>query len=106
MPGKVRVGLKIFHALFQDKFQLEMLEEIHTPHGSQSGADFMVYANRLFDPAKEFEGKVGVAYGGPDLSQRNLAVLEQFLDSRPAVPGRHHLMPMSATGDISSGRVA
>ncbi|HLY60323.1 MAG TPA: hypothetical protein VKV95_06110 [Terriglobia bacterium] len=106
VPGKVHVGLKIFNALFEDKFQLEMLEEIHNPHGSDGGADFMIYANRLFDPAKEFEGKAGVAYGGPDLSQRNLAVLENFLDSRPAVPGRHRVMPMSATGDICSGRVA
>jgi hypothetical protein len=104
-PGKVGVGLKIFNTLFEDKFQLEMLEEIHSPHGSDREADFMVYANRLFDPAKLFEEKVGVAYGGPDLSQRNLAVLERFLDARSAIPARE-LLPTSATGDISSGRVA
>lgn len=106
VPANVRVGLKIFNALFEDKFQLEMLEEIHNPRGSDTGADFMVYANRLFDPVKEFDGKVGVAYGGPELSQRNLAVLEKFLDSRSAIPASHRLLPTSATGDISSGRVA
>jgi hypothetical protein len=37
--------------------------------------DFLVYANRLFDPDREFDGVRGIAYGGPDLSARNLAVL-------------------------------
>jgi hypothetical protein len=40
------------------------------------------------------------------LSDRNLAVLEHFLDSSSILPARHRLLPMSATGDISSGRVA
>jgi hypothetical protein len=105
-PGKVRVGMKIFNALFEDEFQLKMLEEIHDPRESGSRSNFMIYANRLFDPAKEFEGKVGVAFGGNDLSDRNLAVLERFLESNPASDGRGPLLPVSATGDISSGRVA
>lgn len=105
-PAKVRVGLKIFNALFEDEFQIEMLQEIHGLADRGSRADFMVYANRLFDPAKEFEGKVGVAYGGTDLSDRNLAVLERFLDSGAQSPPHTPLLPMSATGDISSGRVA
>jgi len=105
-PGKVRVGLKIFNALFEDEFQLRMLEEIHGAQDASARADFMIYANRLFDPAKEFEGKVGVAYGGTDLSVRNLAVLENFLGSDSIATGRVPLLPLSATGDISSGRVA
>jgi hypothetical protein len=40
--------------------------------------DFLVYANRLFDPEREFDGVRGIAYGGPDLSARNLSVLAQM----------------------------
>lgn len=49
---------------------------------------------------------MGVAYGGPDLSARNLAVLERFLSMprNPAVPAEP--LPLSATGDIHSGRRA
>lgn len=112
-PGRVRVGLKMFNALFADDFQLRMLDAVHAARLGESRANFLVYANRLFDPAKEFEGKQGVAYGGPDLSDRNLAVLEHFLFSRsesaglPAVGAkRPDLLPLSATGDIHSGRIA
>jgi hypothetical protein len=105
-PDKVCVGMKIFNALFEDEFQLKMLEEVHSPQDSASRANFMIYANRLFDPAKEFEGKVGVAYGGTDLSDRNLAVLEKFLESNSESTDRNPMLPTSATGDISSGRVA
>lgn len=105
-PGRVRVGLKIFNALFEDEFQLKMLEEIHAGRPPAECADFMVYANRLFDPAKIFDGKAGIAYGGTDLSDRNLAVLEHFLGSASISPVRNRLSPISATGDISCGRVA
>jgi hypothetical protein len=109
-PGQVRVGLKIFNTLFEDDFQLQVLDTVHDANPGEDRADFMIYANRLFAPAKEFEGKLGVAYGGPDLSDRNLAVLERFLSvrsdarTRPAV--RMDQLPISATGDIHSGRVA
>jgi hypothetical protein len=112
-PGRVRVGLKMFNALFEDDFQLQMLDTVHSARPGEDRADFLVYANRLFDPAKEFEGKLGVAYGGPDLSGRNLAVLEQFLFTRSesaGVPAREpkwlDLLPLSATGNIHSGRIA
>ena len=139
-PGKVWVGLKDFNTLFSDEFQVQMLREIEAAPRGEGRADFLVYANRLFDPAKEFEGKVGVAYGGPDLSDRNLAVLERYLSSvaqgplvGPAVfpaprageragtvagpeggscatPSDRRMpaqpLPLSATGDIHSGRIA
>ncbi len=118
-PAKVRVGLKLFNALFEDGFQLQMLDAVHVPPPGDDRADFLVYANRLFDPAKEFEGKRGVAYGGPDLSDRNLAALERFLAPRAgAATGAGNslnpregldgtqLLPLSATGDIHSGRIA
>jgi hypothetical protein len=76
-----------------------------TPPGNDR-ADFLVYANRLYDPAKQFEDKVGVAYGGPDLSDRNLAVLERFRGVAGSAAGSGQALPLSATGDISSGRLA
>jgi hypothetical protein len=110
--GEVRVGIKVFNALFEDNFQLQMLETLHIPEQYGERSDFLVYANRLFDRERSFEGKKGVAYGGPDLSDRNLAVLEEFLaarsesknkskDSVASVP-----LPFSATGDIHSGKIA
>jgi len=109
-PGKVAVGLKIFNTLFEDSFQLRLLDAVHAPpFASDDRAEFLVYANRLFDPAKSFEDKVGVAYGGPDLSDRNLAVLERYLALRlesPAAAGAAPALPISATGDIHSGRIA
>ena len=112
-PGKVSVGLKMFNTLFEDSFQLQMLEAVHAVPPGEARADFLIYANRLFDPAKQFEDKVGVAYGGPDLSDRNLAVLEEFLSApstqRPGLAGEHvgpALLPVSASGDIHSGRMA
>ena len=110
-PGRVTVGLKFFNTLFEDGFQTQMLQAVHAALPGDGRADFMVYANRLFDPARKFEGQPGVAYGGPDLSDRNLAALEQFLSARlrqPCEPGSSSdsLLPLSATGDIHSGRIA
>ena len=83
-------------------FQLEMLAEVH----GESRPDFLVYANRLFDPDRVFEGQRGVAYGGPDLSDRNLRLLSG--PTRRPGEGRidHRPLEISATGDICSGRIA
>ncbi len=105
-PGRIRVGLKLFNALFEDDFQIRCLQEIEKPLRGEARADFLVYANRLFNPAKEFEGKAGVAYGGPDLSDRNLAVLERLRTVPAEDAGQPETLPVSATGDIHSGRVA
>src|SRR4029077_7170513 len=111
-PGRTCVGLKVFNALFGDPFQLQMLETLHSLVPGQDQSDFLIYANRLFDPSRPFEGKAGVAYGGPDLSDRNLAVLENFLSlqsrakSQFQEPVAPPLLPFSATGDIHSGRIA
>ena len=104
-PGKIRVGLKMFNALFEDDFQLRMLEAVHQA-AAGNRAEFLIYANRLFDPQKQFLDKVGVAYGGPDLSDRNLSVLEKFLAGRFASPEVREFLPVSATGNIHSGRIA
>jgi len=104
-PGKIRVGLKMFNALFEDDFQLRMMDAVHKASG-ENQADFLIYGNRLFDPKKEYLDKVGVAYGGPDLSDRNLSVLEKFLADRFASQEKREILPVSATGDIHSGRIA
>jgi hypothetical protein len=111
-PGRTCIGLKVFNALFGDPFQLQILETLHSLVPGQDRSDFLIYANRLFDPSRSCEGKTGVAYGGPDLSDRNLAVLENFLSrhsraqSQVQEPAAPPLLPFSATGDIYSGRIA
>jgi hypothetical protein len=90
-PGKVRVGMKLMNTLFDDSFQLDMLCAAMT---AQPAPAFLVVFNRLFDPDR------GVAYGGWDLSDRNLRVLDLMPSCRPAV------MPsLCATGNICSGRM-
>jgi hypothetical protein len=68
--------------------------------------DYLVYANRLYDPEREFEGKVGVAYGGPDLSCRNLTALRSVLAAARSGAIRRPLPPISGTGDILTGKMA
>jgi dihydroorotate dehydrogenase len=101
VPGLVKsaapavLGMKLMNATFEDGFQLEMLKV-----AAGSGVDFLTCFNRLFDPQREFEGKVGVAYGGPDLSAWNLRVLRLSREAGLTLP------PLSATGDVCSGQMA
>lgn len=97
----LRLGLKVFNALFDDDFQLEMLHAIHAPPApGDVPADFFIYGNRLFDPHREFDGHTGIAYGGPDLSDRNLRVLSRFREEAES------MLPLSATGNVTTGRMA
>ena len=105
-PIRIKVGLKLFNAVVDDAFQLEMLRAINEGCEAEDVPDFLVYGNRLFDPEREFEGVSGVAYGGPDLSERNLDVLGNMraleqIGQIPICP-----CPISATGNIVSGRIA
>jgi hypothetical protein len=84
-PIPVRVAVKLMNARFDDRFQVEMMEACR-------GADALVGFNRLFDAEQ------GVAYGGWDLSDRNLRVLETRL-TPGASPG------LTGTGNIGSGRM-
>jgi len=89
-PIEARVAVKLMNARFEEGFQHEMML-------AAAGADAQVVFNRLFDPAQ------GVAYGGRDLCERNLRVLESFawLGQEPrarALPG------LCGTGGINSGR--
>jgi hypothetical protein len=105
-PRPVTVGLKLFNAMFDEGFQVEMLRLVNERCGDDGRPDFVVYANRLFDPERAFEGKRGVAYGGPDLSARNLRVLERLRALEGAGEAPRCAFPFSATGDIGSGRMA
>ncbi|HEY8257596.1 MAG TPA: hypothetical protein VIG08_08050 [Gemmatimonadales bacterium] len=81
----VRLAMKLMNARFDDAFQLEMM-------AAASGADTLVCFNRLWD------SEARVAYGGYDLSDRNLRVLA----SRPQVSAGPAL---AATGNVCSGRM-
>jgi hypothetical protein len=82
----VRLAMKLMNARFDDDFQVEMT-------AAASDADALVVFNRLFD------SRQGVAYGGPELSDRNLRVLDRPSARRPVRPS------LSGTGAISSGRL-
>jgi hypothetical protein len=114
--GAVKVGLKLFNSLDDDAFQFAMLAAVHEPGPARP--DFLIYANRLFDPDRVFEGHRGIAYGGPDLSDRNLRLLSALRAAQRPVEGRGPVragalpdtsaapLEISATGDITSGRMA
>jgi hypothetical protein len=85
--GDVRLAMKLMNARFDDDFQLEMIR-------AASDADALVVFNRLFDPER------GVAYGGPELSDRNLRVLARLTPgASPGIPS------LCGTGNVSSGRM-
>ncbi len=102
-PIPVRVAVKLMNARFDDAFQIEMMN-------ASAEADALVCFNRLFDAAR------GVAYGGWDLSDRNMSVLDTHLT--PGTPGLRPgsveiLTPhasagipaLTGTGNITSGRM-
>jgi hypothetical protein len=81
----VQLALKLMNARFDDAFQLEMLQAARS-------ADALIVFNRLWDAA------AGVAYGGDDLSERNLRVLHAARDAGVNGP------PLVGTGNVCSGR--
>ncbi|HYK82569.1 MAG TPA: hypothetical protein VEU55_05440 [Gemmatimonadales bacterium] len=85
-PGGARVAVKLMNARFDDAFQRDMM-------AAGADADTLVCFNRLFDPAR------GVAYGGWDLSERNLRVLDGAAPAAPAGPAR------CGTGNVCTGRM-
>ena len=84
-PG-VRLALKLMNARFDDDFQLEML-------GAAGAADALIVFNRLWDPAAR------VAFGGYDLSERNLRVLGAAQRNGITLP------PLVGTGNVCTGRL-
>jgi hypothetical protein len=86
VTSPIRLALKIMNARFDDAFQLRMLDAVRE-------ADGLVVFNRLWDAA------AGVAFGGHDLSERNLRVLQAA--RRESLS----LLPLVGTGNISTGRL-
>jgi hypothetical protein len=84
--GDVRLAMKLMNARFDDDFQREMMQ-------AASSADALVVFNRLFDSERS------VAFGGPELSDRNLRVLDRSSAHPPSRPA------LSGTGNIHSGRM-
>jgi len=83
----VRLAMKLMNARFDDDFQREMME-------AASSAAALVVFNRLFD------SNAGVAFGGSELSNRNLRVLARLTPgASPGIP------ELSGTGNIHSGRL-
>lgn len=87
----VRLGVKVMNALEDDAFQCEMLEVLSTRVEPRPA--FLTVFNRLFDPNR------GIAYGGWELSDRNLRVLDRARQAGVRLP------PLSGTGNICSGRM-
>lgn len=95
LPDNIKLGLKLFNLQsFAD--QLALVQA-----GAQvwNQLDWLTLANRLFSPER------GISYGGYDLSNRNLAVLDS-IRSEEEESGEQILPPsISATGNICSGRM-
>jgi hypothetical protein len=88
-PIPISIAVKLMNARFDDDFQVEMMR-------ATRDADALVCFNRLYDTER------GVAYGGWDLSDRNLRVLDLY---RP-LPSSTDLYPrLCGTGNIHSGRL-
>lgn len=79
--GAVRIALKLMNARFDDDFQAAMLCR------ATASADALTAFNRLWDPA------IAAAFGGWELSDRNLRILR-------STPGQ---VPISGTGNVCSG---
>lgn len=82
----IRLALKLMNARFDDAFQLEMLD-------AAGSADALVVFNRLWDPEQM------IAFGGFELSERNLRVLDLARQRRTAP------VQLSGTGNICTGRL-
>jgi hypothetical protein len=82
----VRVALKLMNARHGDSFQLDMVE-------AAGGADALICFNRLWSAER------GVAYGGYDLSDRNLRALAAVRSARI------HRPALTGTGNVTSGRM-
>jgi dihydroorotate dehydrogenase len=100
-PVPVRVAVKLMNARFDDAFQVEMAQ-------AATGADALVCFNRLFD------GRRAMAYGGWDLSERNLRALDLLRRSPGSRPGSGlQLTPrasagiraLTGTGNVCSGQM-
>ncbi len=98
--NRMHIGLKLMNVVGPLELQKRIFETALNLT-DDSRPDFLIYANRLFDPERLFENHRGIAYGGPDLSDRNLSMLDACRNTI-----RTRGTEISATGDIDSGRTA
>ncbi|WP_019640528.1 hypothetical protein [Paenibacillus fonticola] len=102
--GSIVLGIKLMNTIFTDNFQIRAFRAL-LEEGEQR-PDYIVYANRLYDQGRRFAGKMGAAYGGPDLSARNLRILTELrsmeLRGQLAAP----IPALSGTGNVHSGKMA
>lgn len=101
--GNIDIGLKLLNPAFDEMEQVEVLKFLMS---KVSDIDYLILFNRLFDSKKTFMGKKGIAYGGYDLSDRNLKILslfrnDQFKNKSADIKD----LPISATGNINSGKM-
>ncbi|MCZ6793269.1 MAG: hypothetical protein O7J95_06610 [Planctomycetota bacterium] len=114
--GELALGVKVMNTLFEDEFQLRLLRELMAQRPPPA---FLTLFNRLFDSERHLGDTRGIAYGGHDLSDRNLEVLERWVlenargrrrqksrDSE-ADGGDNECpeVPVSGTGNIESGKM-
>lgn len=92
---KLKLGVKILNTPFSDEFQVSLLEELV----KEESIDWIIVFNRLFDFEKKIGNTKGVAYGGYDLSDRNLKVLSLFRKNNIKFNN------LSGTGNINSGKM-
>lgn len=102
--GEMRLGIKLMNTVFDDDFQLRTIRTLIEE--GEVRPDYLIYANRLYHQAPPDSVKGGAAYGGPDLSRRNLRLLSRLRrlelegELSAPVPG------ISGTGDVHSGKMA
>jgi len=89
--GRVRLGVKLMNALSDEDFQVRMIDALQS--AAKPAPAYLIVFNRLFDVRR------GVAYGGWELSDRNLRVLDLARERLST------LLPLSATGNIRSGKM-
>lgn len=103
-PDELQLGIKLMNTVFDDDFQLRTIRTLIEE--GEVRPDYLVYANRLYERTSQDGEKRGAAYGGPDLSRRNLRLLSRLrrleLEGELTVP----VPGISGTGDVHSGKMA
>ena len=95
LPSRIKLGLKLFNLSTLE----EQIELVQNGASIWRQLDWLTIGNRLFSEEK------GISYGGYDLSNRNLAVLdavrkEEKRSGQTILPNN-----VSGTGNICSGRM-
>jgi hypothetical protein len=96
LPGSGKFIVKLPNAGYGAEYQLEMVKASLESAGDKLAGT--IIGNRLFDRSTTFEGQTGIAYGGWDLSNANLATLDIMIPKDMRIP-------LVGTGNICSGRM-